>query len=70
MEEIARLDHVYQYNELVAPLRRKAIHSKLLISKRNRDFFFSRETQKTAIYYRFWCSKRWSKIGGANISTE
>jgi len=38
----------------VAPLRRKAIHSKLLISKRNREFLFSGGTQKTAIYYRFW----------------
>ncbi|RHJ54825.1 hypothetical protein DW121_00070 [Bacteroides sp. AM10-21B] len=31
---------------------------------------FSGGTQKTAIYYRFWCSKRWSKKGGARISTE
>jgi len=49
---------------------KKAIHSKLLISKRNREFLFSGGMQKTAIYYRFWCSKRWSKTGGANISTE
>ncbi|WP_289110966.1 hypothetical protein, partial [uncultured Bacteroides sp.] len=50
---------------LVAPLRRKAKDSKILISKRNRDFLFSERTQKTAEYYRYWCSKRWSKRGGA-----
>ena len=41
----------------VAPLRRKAKDSKILISKRNRDFLFSPGTQKTAKYYR----SRWSK---------
>lgn len=55
---------------LVAPLRRKAKDSKILISKRNRDFLFSERTQKTAEYYSCWCSKRWSKRGGAQISTE
>jgi hypothetical protein len=50
---------------LVAPLRRKAKDSKILISKRNRDFLFSSGTQKAAEYYRPWFSKRWSKIGGA-----
>jgi len=49
----------------VAPLRRKVKDSKILISKRNRDFLFSERTQKTAEYYRYWCSKRWSKRGGA-----
>lgn len=55
---------------LVAPLLRKAISSKILISKRNRDFLFSDGTQKTAEYYRSRCSNRWSKKGGARISTE
>ena len=55
---------------LVAPLRRKEKDSKILISKRNQDFLFSKGTQKTAEYYRCWCSKRWSKIGGVHISTE
>ena len=55
---------------LVAPLRRKAKSSKILISKRNRDFLFSEGTQKTAEYYRFRCSNRWSKKGGVRISTE
>ena len=50
---------------LVAPLRRKAKDSKILISKRNQDFLFSGGTQKSAEYYGCWCSKRWSKIGGA-----
>jgi len=54
----------------VAPLRRKAKDSKILISKRNRDFLFSERTQETAEYYDCWCSKRWSKRGGAQISTE
>ncbi len=54
----------------VAPLLRKAISSKILISKRNRDFLFSDGTQKTAEYYRSRCSNRWSKKGGARISTE
>ena len=55
---------------LVAPLRRKAKDSKVLISKRNRDFLFSGGTQKTAEYYSCWCSKRWNKRGRAQISTE
>lgn len=55
---------------LMAPLLRKAISSKILISKRNRDFLFSDGTQKTAEYYRSRCSNRWSKKGGARISTE
>ena len=55
---------------LVAPLRRKEKDSKILISKRNLDFLFSERTQKTAEYYRYWCSKRWSKRGGVQISTE
>jgi hypothetical protein len=50
---------------LVAPLRRKAKDSKILISKRNQDFLFPGGTQKAAEYYRPWCSKRWSKTGGA-----
>ena len=55
---------------LVAPLLRKAKDSKILISKRNRDFLFPCGTQKTAEYYRSRCSKRRSKKGGARISTE
>lgn len=50
---------------LVAPLRRKAKDSKILISKQNRDFLFPGGTQKMAEYYSYWCSKRWSKRGGA-----
>lgn len=57
-------------NAFLAPLLRKAISSKILISKRNRDFLFSDGTQKTAEYYRSRCSNRWSKKGGARISTE
>ena len=34
---------------LVAPLRRKAKDSKILISKRNQDFLFSHKTQNPAI---------------------
>lgn len=55
---------------LVAPLQRKAKDSKILISKRNRDFLFPGGMQKAAEYYRCWCSKRWSKISGVHISTE
>ena len=40
------------------------------ISKRNREFLFSRKTRKSAEYNRFRCSKRWSGKGGAKISTE
>ena len=36
---------------LVAPLRREAKDSKILISKRNRDFLFPGGTQKTAEYW-------------------
>jgi len=54
----------------VAPQQRKAKQRKILIFNENRDFLFSGGTQKMAKYYDCWCSKRWSKIGGANISTE
>ena len=46
---------------LVAPLLRKAKDSKILISKRNRDFLFSPKMQKSAVHDRLWWSKRWSK---------
>ncbi len=46
----------------MAPLRRKAKDSKILISKRNRDFLFSERTQKMAEYYNCRYSKRWSII--------
>ncbi|WP_289145152.1 hypothetical protein, partial [uncultured Bacteroides sp.] len=63
--EFNPIDNNLTFILLVAPLRRKAKDSKILISKRNRDFLFSERTQKTAEYYRYWCSKRWSKRGGA-----
>ena len=65
-----RQDIDRRFDTPVAPLLRKAISSKILISKRNRDFLFSDGTQKTAEYYRSRCSNRWSKKGGARISTE
>lgn len=54
--QIRTLNSIIRF--LVAPLRRKAKDSKVLISKRNRDFLFSEGTQKSAEYYRFRCSNR------------
>lgn len=65
-----RQDIDRRFDTPVAPLRRKAKSSKILISKRNRDFLFFAGTQKTAECYRFRCSNRWSKKGGTRISTE
>lgn len=55
--QIRTLNSIIRF--LVAPLRRKAKDGKILISKRNRDFLFSPDTQKTAKYYRSRWSKRW-----------